>query len=177
MLVPARNQQIRRVFEVIAIQNFGMLWERDKVDWGKPGARGALWGISAQRRRGDPVDFKTQTGIYVLYDEQRVPIWIGQASMIMKRLSDHRRDHLRSRWKYFTWFGFRGVNLDGALRHSNRLDWGLKGNVGDARNEIEAVLIQVLEPRLNRRGPNWIDSAEYLQWDEGEEEALEEEDE
>ena len=29
---------------------------------------------------------------------------------------------------------------------------------------MEAILIQVLEPRLNRRGPNWIEAEEYLQY-------------
>ena len=148
---------------MIAIQNFGMLWERDKVDWGSPGARGALLGIPAARRRAEPVDFRKQTGIYVLYDEQRLPIWIRQASEILKRLSDHRRDHLQSRWAYFTWFAFRGVNRDGSLKNSKKLDWHLIGTIEEARHEIEAVLIQVLKPRLNRRGSNWIGTEEYLQ--------------
>jgi hypothetical protein len=29
---------------------------------------------------------------------------------------------------------------------------------------LEAILIQVLEPRLNRRGPNWTKMEEYLQF-------------
>jgi len=34
----------------------------------------------------------------------------------------------------------------------------------DSLNELEAILIQVLEPRLNRRGPNWIETEEFLQY-------------
>ena len=34
----------------------------------------------------------------------------------------------------------------------------------DSLNELEAILIQVLEPRLNRRGPNWIEAEEFLQY-------------
>jgi hypothetical protein len=149
---------------MIAIQNFGMLWERDKVDWGRPRVTGSLRGIRAARRRAAPVDFRYQTGIYVLYDEQRQPLWIGQAKGLFDRLRQHRRDHLWNRWVYFTWFGFRRVNANGSLGLSNRLDWNVGGSASAARDEIEAVLIQVLEPRLNRRGSNWGATEEYLQF-------------
>jgi len=154
---------------MIAIRNFGMLWERKKVDWGRQKVKGKLLGIRADQRRVPPVDFRNQTGIYVLYDEQKVPIWIGQAKVLFARLRDHKRDHLWNRWTYFTWFGFRKVNDDGKLGLSSRLNWNLKGSAAQARDEIEAVLIQVLEPRLNRKGSNWKDTHEYLQF-AGEEE-------
>jgi hypothetical protein len=149
---------------VIAIQNFGMLWERDKVAWGRPRVSGTLLGIRRDGRRAAPVDFREQTGIYVLYDEQRSPLWIGQAKGLFARLRDHRRDHLWNRWAYFTWFGFRRVNANGDLGLSNKLDWHVGGTASEARDEIEAILIQVLEPRLNRQGSKWGDSVEYLQY-------------
>jgi hypothetical protein len=160
---------------MVAIQNFGMLWERNKVDWGRPKVKGRLLGIRAAKRRGARVDFRYQTGIYVLYDEQRIPIWIGQAKVLFDRLRDHKRDHLWNRWTYFTWFGSRRVNNNGNLGLSDKLDWTVNGKASVARDEIEAILIQVLEPRLNRRGSNWRDTEEYLQYVEGEE--LDEEDE
>ena len=160
---------------MFAIQNFGMLWEREKVEWGRGAVRGQLLGKSQKARRADPVDLRDQTGIYVLYDEQRTPIWIGQAEKIFKRLNDHRRDQLWNRWTYFTWFGFRRVNANGTLGLAERFDWGLKGNVAEARDEIEAVLIQVLEPKLNRQGSRWGDTTEYLQFYDGEEDENEEE--
>jgi hypothetical protein len=153
---------------MIAIHNFGMLWEREKVHWGKPKDKGTLLGIRATKRRDSPVNFRNQTGIYVLYDEQRIPIWVGQAKGLFNRLRGHRRDHLWNRWTYFTWFGFRKVNNNGSLGLSDKLDWAVKGNASNARDEIEAILIQVLEPRLNRRGSNWKGSKEYLQYVEGE---------
>jgi hypothetical protein len=155
---------------MIAIRNFGMYWVRDKVEWGRPRTMGQLRGVRATKRRDSPVDFRTQTGIYVLYDEQRAPLWIGQAQLLYKRLSDHRRDHLRDRWKYFTWFGFRRINDNGTLGLSSRLEFHVKGQASEARDEIEAVLIQVLEPRLNRRGSNWHDTEEFLQYDSGNDE-------
>jgi hypothetical protein len=149
---------------MIAIRNFGMYWEREKVEWGRPNVQGQLRGKRASNRRGEPIDFRYQTGIYVLYDEQRSPIWIGQAQVLYDRLTTHRRDHLRSRWKYFTWFGFRRINANGSLGLSQQLDFGVGGQASEARDEIEAVLIQVLEPRLNRRGSNWGDTEEFLQY-------------
>ena len=115
-----------------------------------------------QRKR--VVSFLGQMGIYVLYDRFEQPVQIGQATNIFDRLRQHRRDHLRNRWTHFSWFGFYKVGKDdellvreqaGELRRTVTLEEGL--------NEIEAVLIQVLEPRLNRRGPNWKETEEYLQ--------------
>mgnify|MGYP007135460404 CR=1 FL=1 len=53
------------------------------------------------------------------------------------------------------WFDFRRVNANGTLGLSNRLDWNVRGTALAARNDIEAVLTQVLEPRLNRQGSRW----------------------
>lgn len=141
-----------------------MLWEKDKVAWGRPNVRGTLLGIRRDARRQAPVDFRDQAGIYVLYDESRVPLWIGQATGLYDRLQQHRNDHLWNRWTYFTWFGFRRVNANGTLALSNRLNWRVHGTAATARDEIEAVLIQVLEPRLNRQGSRWGETAEYLQY-------------
>jgi hypothetical protein len=110
------------------------------------------------------VDFRHQAGIYVLYDESRVPLWIGQAVGLYGRLQQHRNDHLWNRLTYFTWFGFRRVNANGTLALSNLLNWRVRGTAATARDEIEAVLIQVLEPRLNRQGSRWGETAEYLQY-------------
>jgi hypothetical protein len=52
------------------------------------------------------VSFLDQMGIYVLYDKFEQPVQIGQSKRIFERLRQHRRDHLRNRWAYFTWFGF-----------------------------------------------------------------------
>jgi hypothetical protein len=104
-------------------------------------------------------------GIYVLYDRFEQPVQVGQSQVIFTRLRQHRADHLRNRWAYFTWFGFFKVskmtntvlseNRTKELQRTIKLEAGL--------NEIEAVLIQVMEPRLNRRGSNWGDTDEYLQ--------------
>jgi hypothetical protein len=148
-----------------AIKNFGFMWERDKVEWGVRGrgGRATLLGRMVKNRRRE-VDFSDQMGIYVLYDRFEQPVQIGQSKNILRRLRQHRRDHLRNRWAYFSWFGFFkvGMSNDLLVRDSGpELKRTL--TLGESLNELEAILIQVLEPRLNRRGPNWVETEEYLQ--------------
>jgi hypothetical protein len=147
------------------IKNFGFMWERDKVDWG---SRGRGRGSSLIGRRVNNlervVDFAEQTGIYVLYDRFEQPVQIGQSERFFRRLKDHRRDHLRNRWSYFSWFGFYKVGRrNELLLRDQATELRRLTTLGESLNELEAILIQVLEPRLNRRGPNWNEAEEYLQ--------------
>jgi hypothetical protein len=98
------------------VKNFGFMWERDKVDWGRRGPGGSAsfdgFMVNSRKRR---VSFLGQMGIYVLYDRFEQPIQIGQATNIFDRLREHRRDYLRNRWSYFTWFGFYQVGASDEL--------------------------------------------------------------
>jgi hypothetical protein len=149
------------------IKNFGFMWQRDKVNWGSkgPGKKASLMGQQVGNLKRH-VDFASQMGIYVLYDRFEAPVQVGQSERIFARLKQHQRDHLRNRWAYFTWFGFYQVGagytpellVKDAAKKLKRVV-----NLAESLNEIEAVLIQVLEPRLNRRGANWDGAEEYLQ--------------
>jgi hypothetical protein len=148
------------------IQNFGFMWDRSEVDWGRrgPGGNARFVGVQVGNTKR-VVDFQQQMGIYVLYDRFEQPVQIGQAKVIFDRLRQHRADHLRNRWAYFTWFGFYRVSVttDKLLAKEQASELNKVTTLGEALHEIEAVLIQVMEPRLNRRGPNWKDTEEYLQ--------------
>jgi hypothetical protein len=65
------------------IKNFGFMWERDKVVWGKPGPGGtsSLEGVMVGNRKRR-VQFAEQMGIYVLYDKFEQPVQIGQSKVI-----------------------------------------------------------------------------------------------
>jgi excinuclease UvrABC nuclease subunit len=103
-------------------------------------------------------------GIYVLYDKFEQPVQIGQSRTIFKRLRQHRRDHLRNRWSLFSWFGFYKVGVNNELLVRDQAAQLRRTlTLEESLSELEAILIQVLEPRLNRRGPNWVDTEEYLQ--------------
>lgn len=128
---------------MLAIRNFGTLWERRYIFFGRSRVAGALWGYNANH--SGRVDFREQSGVYVLYDRDRVPVYVGQAgrgnSRLWHRLRTHTNDHLWNRWEHFSWFGLCKVNRNGTLSLADRPDRRLGGRSRDALDEIEAVLI------------------------------------
>ncbi|MBN8937721.1 MAG: GIY-YIG nuclease family protein [Rhizobiales bacterium] len=154
---------------MLAIENFGRRWRRDKVHWGAGSNKGHLRGF----RRGaklKSVDFRTQIGIYVLFNAAGNAVYVGQAGLgnarLFSRLKAHTRDHLRDRWTHFSWFGLRGVNaVNNKLSEFHKPETRISGrNRRDALHETEAVVMSVVEPPLNKRGPNWQGSREYKQY-------------
>ena len=152
------------------IKNYGLRWTREKVEWGSRGKgnEGRLSGKLGTLKSSSEVDFREQIGIYVLYEPGFSPVYIGQAGMgnsrLFQRLKNHMNDHLRDRWVAFSWFGFREVNQDCSLSDKHNPEASTSIKYSDALGEIEGILIQVLEPRLNRQGPKWQQTAsEYVQ--------------
>lgn len=152
------------------IKNYGLRWSRDNVEWGSPGKgnEGRLTGVRASARSSKEIDFRYQMGIYVLYEPNYVPVYIGQAgignSKLFARLKTHQNNHLRDRWTHFSWFGFVGVEDEGFLETPEDITEPVGLSFSEALGEIEGVLIQVLEPRLNKQGPRWQQTAEeYVQ--------------
>jgi len=130
-----------------------MLWQRQSVIWsGSPTLLGQQ-GSSAIN-----VNFAAQQGVYLLHDGHRV-IYVGRAADTMfARLKAHTTGRLDGRWDRFSWFGIRGVTADGHLTDPVR-DW--TQNV--VLETMEAVLIESLEPPLNRRRGDNFSAAEYNQ--------------
>ena len=117
------------------------------------------------------VEFKDQIGVYVLYTADREVIYVGQSGAgtqrLLVRLRVHTRDHLRDRWEYFSWFGLRQHKVtDCDLSDKQKPDSKFAGTNSDALDELESVLIQLFEPRLNRQGSKWKDTQEFRQWDD-----------
>jgi hypothetical protein len=165
---------------MLAITSFGQFWERDKVNFGVRGKgnHGKLLGFTGPRSKPNIVDFREQMGVYVLYDNNRNVVYIGQAgsgnNKLLSRLKSHTRNHMRARWDYFSWFGLRQHTLRNELSQKQTPDSRFSGTNSEALDEIEAVLIQVIEPKLNKQGSRWKDTTEFFQYIE--EEADEEED-
>lgn len=153
----------------MAIESFGRRWRRDKVFWGKGKQKGHLKGC-AKNNKSLVIDFREQIGIYVLFDARGEAIYVGQAGIgnktLFGRLKDHRSDSLRDRWTHFSWFGLRGKNpkTNTLSRHHKPNSWIKKRKRKDALHESEAVLMAVVEPPLNKRGPNWTGTKEFLQY-------------
>lgn len=133
---------------------FGMFWRRELVEWkNKPKILGC------QLTGSDKVDFCDQTGVYFLYDGREV-IYVGRCTdrPLGIRLYEHTRDRLATRWDRFSWFGLLPVSENGKLGempssyHSNALI-----------PAFEAMLIEALEPRQNRKRGDDLPAVEFIQ--------------
>lgn len=136
------------------ISSFGMFWRKDAVEWG---ANPKLLGM--QQIGATPVDFCKQLGIYLLYDGREV-IYVGRTTdrPLGRRLYEHTIDRMSARWDRFSWFGLLPVSDTGALE--------ALPSTYDAANLIpalEAILIEALEPRQNRKRGDDLAAVEYIQ--------------
>lgn len=144
------------------IRNYGLFWKIQDVYWGKGSQAGRLLGVPAWNTTSDPVDFRDQRGVYVLYAAYDL-VYVGQnnGQQLLERLKQHQKDDLSERWDRFSWFGLRAVKANGELAKYNQAVHAL---TEDVLNHIEAILIHTAEPQLNRQGGKFGDSIErYLQ--------------
>jgi hypothetical protein len=138
------------------INAYGIYWNRSLVHWK---TQPDLLGI--QQIGATEVNFKEQIGIYLLHDS-RETVYVGQAieQSLGKRLKDHTTDRLAGRWDRFSWFGFYPVIEDASLNLNIKFKNFTIQNLGDI---LEAVLIESIEPRQNRKQGNSFVGLEYLQ--------------
>ena len=142
------------------VNAFGMFWERSKVFWETQNPR-----ILGQQQYGSqPVDFAEQKGVYLLHDSQGV-LYVGRVTEqnLAKRLCQHTYDRLAGRWTRFSWFGVYPVKQDGSLKLSADFT-GIDINIIIAT--MEAVLIEGLEPRQNRKRGDDFQPFEFLQFED-----------
>lgn len=136
------------------ISSFGMFWRREEVEWiSTPKILGM------QQIGAAAVDFSKQIGIYLLYDGREV-IYVGRATErpLGKRLYEHTLDRMSSRWDRFSWFGVLPVAENGSL--------GVQGETFPIEKllpALEAILIEALEPRQNRKRGDDLSAVEYIQ--------------
>jgi excinuclease UvrABC nuclease subunit len=163
---------------MLTIKTFGHYWSRDLVDWGwrGKGNQGSLKGTRRPGAKEFDADFRDQIGIYLLFNSNREVIYLGQTGKAQTRLFNRLRQHangpLRDRWTNFSWFGFlEAETKTRKLVEAEDPDSAVSGSHVAALDEIEAILLQVLEPRLNKQGPKWGDGTqEYFQYVEPEDE-------
>ncbi|GHV61588.1 hypothetical protein FACS1894195_2350 [Bacteroidia bacterium] len=75
-------------------------------------------------------------------------------------------DRLSGRWNRFSWFGFYSVNDTGNLQTDIKTSFSVSTkDIGDL---LEAILIESVEPRQNRKRGNSFDSIEFLQYEDPE---------
>ena len=104
------------------------------------------------------MDFSEQVGVYLLHDRDRT-IYVGRATdTLFARLKAHNGDRLSGRWDRFSWFGLRGVQEDGTLG-----DPATAWTHNVVIETLEALLIETVEPPLNRKRGDNLAAVEFLQ--------------
>jgi hypothetical protein len=129
------------------INTYGEFWSPELVNWDN------TWRLLGRERnstKSPDVNVFEERGIYVLYKDY-IPVYVGKAirQSIGYRLQLHRGSRRKGpRWDSFSWFGLRGLRKNGELRILNT-----RANVrSEALIEtLEALLIVVIDPRLNSR--------------------------
>lgn len=146
------SEEDEEQYEIVS--SFGMFWQRDAVQWI---ATPHLLGM--QQIGATPVDFNKQLGIYLLYDGREV-IYIGRTTErpLGRRLFEHTLDRMGARWDRFSWFGLRPVTETGLLG-----DMPLTYDAAKMIPALEAILIEALEPRQNRKRGDDLSAVEYIQ--------------
>lgn len=150
--IESELEELEEQYEIIT--SFGMFWRKEAVEWiSKP----KLLGM--QQIGATPVDFNKQLGIYLLYDGREV-IYVGRTTdrPLGKRLYEHTIDRMSTRWDRFSWFGLLPVSEKGEI--GNLPSTYIASKLIPA---LEAVLIEALEPRQNRKRGDDLSSVEYLQ--------------
>jgi len=145
------SEESEEQYEIIT--SFGMFWRKEAVEWS---ATPKLLGMQIG---ATPVDFYKQLGIYLLYDGREV-IYVGRTTdrPLGKRLYEHTIDRMSARWDRFSWFGLLPVSDSGQIG-------ALPDAYGAAKliPALEAILIEALEPRQNRKRGDDLAAVEYLQ--------------
>jgi hypothetical protein len=136
------------------ISSFGMFWKREGVEWT---ASPKILGM--QQIGAEAVDFSKQIGIYLLYDGREV-IYVGRSTdrPLGRRLYEHTVDRLSSRWDRFSWFGILPVKDDGTLDGQPE-----SFSASKLIPALEAILIEALEPRQNRKRGDDLSAVEFIQ--------------
>ncbi|SDZ08213.1 HTH domain-containing protein [Nitrosomonas halophila] len=146
------SEESEEQYEIVT--SFGMFWRKEAIEWT---ATPKLLGM--QQIGATPVDFCKQLGIYLLYDGREV-IYVGRTTdrPLGRRLYEHTIDRMSARWDRFSWFGLLPIS-----------DTGQIGVLPDAYvaakliPALEAILIEALEPRQNRKRGDDLAAVEYLQ--------------
>lgn len=154
-----------QLFDFQGIANYGIYWDRDKVNWW-PGQRGIIQLLGRTWRQPNQfgknnaagaVNFSAQSGVYLLHQGQEV-VYVGQTIAeaqgggLFYRLREHRENPTKSPLRdRFSWFGFRPVGENGQLT-----DVPIRANqavrIGAVVEALEAILIEAFRPKLNQQG-------------------------
>jgi len=137
------------------IRTCGEFWNPEFVKWESPWR---LWG--KRKPKGPDIDVWRERGVYVLYKDY-VPVYVGKGDKqsIGDRLYEHRWDWKKgARWNSFSWYGLVGL-ADNGIAQGGEKTYQLSS--GELLAALEALLIAVIDPRLNSRR-EWLKGVVWL---------------
>ncbi len=133
------------------IKHYGLRWRPERVTWGSKGkgGRGTLRGTCKLKKSTYERDFWEEVGVYALYKSDTL-VYVGRTTKgtLGSTLRSHLRRRNEGRWDTFSWFGLRAINTA-----SNSLRKASDKHVAadEVIKAIEAMLIEVANPQLNRK--------------------------
>jgi hypothetical protein len=170
------------------VRFYGQYWSKSLVDWKTETLLGCPDGwigrgkIAADQDRAEfQMNFWGQKGVYILYESNLTPVYVGQAGLeranspdggggsLGARLSRHYYGGYRNGWSLFSWFGFletkqlklREAGQAARMNPSWKFGAGASPSLNEILASFEAVLIEGFTPRLNSRGGD-LGSAWYV---------------
>jgi hypothetical protein len=146
-----------RVDVPILIKAYGEFWNPDAIDLKKK----ELWGKRSSGLKGRDINVYEERGVYVLYKDF-IPVYVGKAfrEPIGARIQKHRYSRRKGpRWDSFSWFGIAGIKNDQLCRLEERPSFDIVGLVAT----LEALLIIVIEPKLNSRREKFKNATKLYQ--------------
>ena len=154
------TEVVESVNQESIIKAFGMFWDRNGVNWDSSQIKllGEPSSFSGKHDNSNlaKVNFADESGIYILYDHRTI-VYVGRAieGTLGRRLKEHTRDRLNTRWNRFSWFGTIAIKEDGKLAKESLSD---TFSMDKIISTLEAILIESLEPLQNRRRGDELDN-------------------
>ena len=138
------------------IKTCGEFWNPESVNWDDS------WRLLGKRSPKAPdINIYEERGVYILYKDY-VPVYVGKGfkTSIGYRLQEHRGDWKKgTRWDAFSWFGIIGLNEDDKIAKPTTVSHQLSSR--ELVAALEALLIAVIDPRLNARR-EWLKGVAWL---------------
>lgn len=145
------------------IKAYGLYWNPDIIDWGRPGRgnKGELRGKIRIDGHEKVVDFWEAQGIYVLSRDFQT-VYVGKAigTPIGARIRSHLTDRLAGRWDMFSWFtSSTPRKTDGGVSAPGKRQISPETYI----DTFEALAILIADPPLNRKRESFEQAGEVVQ--------------
>jgi hypothetical protein len=144
----------------VLLRVYGEFWNPEIVNW----KSNSLLGKRRSQSNGSDINVYQERGVYVLYKDYK-PVYVGKADRqpLGRRLQLHRQSVRKGpRWDRFSWFGIRGLKKNGELRARND---AFHPTTHELIATLEALLIVVIDPRLNSKTEKFKNAVRLYQSD------------